>query len=64
MPETPGCAIPIEVGLRAGGDAGTPIVTTEPESVAAQELARVAEALTAKGRGLVGRQLGLSPAGR
>jgi ATP-binding protein involved in chromosome partitioning len=56
--------IPIEVGLRAGGDIGTPIITTDPDSPAAQELQRVADALTAKGRGLAGLQLGLSPAGR
>jgi ATP-binding protein involved in chromosome partitioning len=56
--------IPIEVGLRAGGDIGTPIITTEPDSPAAQELQRVSDTLTAKGRGLAGLQLGLSPAGR
>jgi ATP-binding protein involved in chromosome partitioning len=56
--------IPIELGLRIGGDAGTPIVTSEPDSPAAQELQRVAQAITAKGRGLAGMQLGLSPAGR
>lgn len=56
--------VPIEVALRAGGDAGTPIVTSEPDSPAAAELLRVADSLTAKGRGLAGLQLGLSPAGR
>jgi ATP-binding protein involved in chromosome partitioning len=56
--------VPIEVALRAGGDAGTPIVTSEPDSPAAGELLRVADSLTAKGRGLAGLQLGLSPAGR
>jgi ATP-binding protein involved in chromosome partitioning len=56
--------IPIDLSLRAGGDVGTPIVTTDPDSPAAQELQRVVTALTAKGRGLAGLQLGLSPAGR
>ncbi len=56
--------VPIELALRAGGDTGTPIVTADPDSPAAQELLRVADSLTAKGRGLAGLQLGLSPAGR
>jgi ATP-binding protein involved in chromosome partitioning len=56
--------IPIDLALRAGGDAGRPIVTSAPDSVAARELLGVAAALSAKGRGLAGMQLGLSPAGR
>jgi hypothetical protein len=37
---------------------------SDPTGVAATALAEVADALTAGGRGLAGRQLGLTPAGR
>src|SRR5262249_19074734 len=56
--------IPLELALREGGDAGTPIVVGDPDSPAALALTAVAEALVAQGRGLAGLQLGLSPAGR
>ena len=56
--------VPLDFSLRAGGDSGTPIVVSDPLSVAAQALARVATELAARGRGLAGRQLGLTPAGR
>jgi ATP-binding protein involved in chromosome partitioning len=56
--------IPIDLALREGGDLGRPIVVSEPDSAAALALTDVADALTSKGRGLAGRQLGLSPASR
>jgi ATP-binding protein involved in chromosome partitioning len=56
--------IPLDLTLREGGDAGTPIVDAAPDSPAAQELTKVATSLTGRGRGLAGLQLGLSPAGR
>jgi ATP-binding protein involved in chromosome partitioning len=56
--------IPLDLTLREGGDAGTPIVDSAPDSPAAQELTKVATSLTGRGRGLAGLQLGLSPAGR
>jgi len=56
--------IPLDERLRAGGDAGEPIVAALPDSVAAQELRRVAETLAGRSRGLAGLQLGLSPVGR
>ncbi len=56
--------IPLDLQLRQGGDLGRPIVAQAPESVAAQALVEVADRLLAKGRGLAGLQLGLSPAGR
>jgi ATP-binding protein involved in chromosome partitioning len=56
--------IPLDVRLREGGDAGRPIVLVDPETPAARALTSVADTLTAKGRGLAGLQLGLSPAGR
>ena len=56
--------VPIDVRLREGGDAGSPLVLTDPDAPAAKELLRVTEALTGKPRGLAGMSLGLSPARR
>jgi len=56
--------VPLDLTLREGGDTGTPIVDSHPDSPAAQALAGVAKALVGRGRGLAGMQLGLSPAGR
>ena len=56
--------IPLDLRLREGGDAGTPIVEDDPESAAAKELHKVASVLAGRGRGLAGMQLGLTPAGR
>lgn len=53
--------IPLDVALREGGDAGAPIVLTDPSSPAAQALAAVAGKLSAKPRGLAGLSLGLQP---
>jgi ATP-binding protein involved in chromosome partitioning len=56
--------VPIDLALRAGGDRGTPIVAADPEAPSAVALADLADVLTASGRGLAGRRLGLTPAGR
>jgi ATP-binding protein involved in chromosome partitioning len=56
--------IPLDTRLREGGDSGRPLVLSDPDAPAAQELAKVAQALGHRARGLVGRSLGLSPAGR
>ncbi len=56
--------IPLDLTLREGGDAGKPIVDTDPESAAATALTQVAATLSGRGRGLAGMQLGLTPAGR
>jgi ATP-binding protein involved in chromosome partitioning len=56
--------IPLDLSLREGGDAGKPIVDTEPDSAAAAALTKVASTLSGRGRGLAGMQLGLTPAGR
>jgi len=56
--------IPLDTRLREGGDSGRPLVLTDPEAPAAQELEKVARALGHRARGLAGRSLGLSPAGR
>jgi ATP-binding protein involved in chromosome partitioning len=56
--------VPLDLTLREGGDTGTPIVDSHPDTAAAQALTRVATTLSGRGRGLAGMQLGLSPAGR
>jgi ATP-binding protein involved in chromosome partitioning len=56
--------IPLELGLRAGGDVGRPVVVDEPDSPSSQVIGAIAERLGARPRGLAGVQLGLSPAGR
>lgn len=53
--------IPLDIGLREGGDAGVPIVIGQPETPAAKALAGIASALAAKPRGLAGLNLGLQP---
>jgi ATP-binding protein involved in chromosome partitioning len=54
--------IPIEQALREGGDSGTPVVLSAPDSPAAAALREVAAALAARQTSLVGRSLGLAPA--
>lgn len=56
--------IPIDLGLREGGDAGAPIAGGDTHSPAWDEIDKIAERLAGLGRGLEGRQLGLTPAGR
>ena len=53
--------IPLDVSLREGGDAGLPIVLSNPESPAAAALLAIAGKLAVRPRGLVGRQLGVTP---
>jgi ATP-binding protein involved in chromosome partitioning len=53
--------VPLDVRLREGGDAGAPLVLSDPASPAARELANIAGSLANRARGLAGRQLGLSP---
>ena len=55
-PSTRGCAI--------GGDQGMPVVLGEPDSPAAVALRGIAKGLGSRARGLAGRSLGLTPAGR
>ncbi len=52
--------VPMDVALRTGGDDGTPVVLSAPNTPAAQALRSVAETLAARGRTLVGRTLGLT----
>jgi ATP-binding protein involved in chromosome partitioning len=56
--------IPLDMQMREGGDRGEPIVLTDPTSPAAIALRAVADTLAVRQRGLSGRLLGLSPAGR
>ena len=56
--------IPLDPQLRAAGDDGVPVVTAAPDQPSARALAALATGLDRRGRGLLGRQLGLAPAGR
>ncbi|GAA4863002.1 Mrp/NBP35 family ATP-binding protein [Actinomycetospora straminea] len=56
--------IPIDTRLREGGDAGVPLVLSQPESAAGAALRAVAEKLSVRSRGLAGMSLNISPAGR
>lgn len=53
--------VPLDLSLREGGDVGKPIVEADPTAPAAVELTKVASALSGRGRGLAGMQLGLTP---
>jgi ATP-binding protein involved in chromosome partitioning len=56
--------VPIDVRLREGGDNGRPLVLTDPDAPAAKELRTIADKLAGRSRGLIGRQLGISPTRR
>ncbi|HHU10702.1 MAG TPA: Mrp/NBP35 family ATP-binding protein [Intrasporangiaceae bacterium] len=56
--------IPLDVTLREGSDTGTPVVLGHPTSPAAVALRGIAKGLSTRARGLAGRSLGLTPAGR
>lgn len=53
--------IPLDIKLREGGDVGKPVVESDPTSPAAQALHSLASTIAARGRGLAGMQLGLTP---
>ena len=56
--------LPLDVRLREGGDAGIPVVLSDPDSPAAVALRGVARQLGRRARGLAGRSLGLTPVSR
>jgi ATP-binding protein involved in chromosome partitioning len=56
--------VPIEESLREGGDAGKPVVDSDPSTESARVLSEIAAGLDSRGRGLAGRQLGLTPSSR
>src|SRR5215469_9643559 len=53
--------VPIDTRLREAADAGMPLVLSDPDSAAAQQLRKIAENLSGRSRSLAGRQLGLTP---
>ena len=53
--------VPIDVRLREGGDAGMPLVLSDPDAPAALALRKIADEIGARSRGLAGRNLGLTP---
>ena len=53
--------IPIDPRLREGGDAGRPLVLSDPDVEASKAIRGVADRLTTRSRGLAGRSLGLTP---
>jgi ATP-binding protein involved in chromosome partitioning len=55
--------VPLDVRLREHSDTGEPLVLTDPDSPAAKEIRAIADQLSARGRGLAGRPLGLTPVG-
>ncbi|MEU7618080.1 P-loop NTPase [Micromonospora rifamycinica] len=56
--------IPMDSRVREGGDAGTPIVLAAPDAPAAKALHQVADRLAVRRESLLGKPLGLKPAGR
>ena len=55
-------SVPLSIALRAGGDAGEPIVLGAPDDPASAAIRSVADRMAARGRGLAGRSLSVSPA--
>ncbi|GAA4371654.1 P-loop NTPase [Nocardioides caricicola] len=53
--------VPLDISLREGGDAGKPIVDSDPTAPGATVLTEIATKLAGRGRGLAGMQLGLTP---
>ena len=53
--------VPMDLRLRERSDTGDPLVRCEPDSPAAKEIRAIADQLSARGRGLAGRPLGLTP---
>lgn len=56
--------VPLDPSLREGGDAGKPVVEADPTSAGAQAVTQIADALSGRGRGLAGMQLGLTPSSK
>ncbi|MFL6141031.1 MAG: Mrp/NBP35 family ATP-binding protein [Labedaea sp.] len=56
--------VPLDPQLREAGDEGTPLVISAPQAPAAVVLREIAIRLSTRARGLAGRMLSVSPAGR
>ncbi|MFB2597749.1 P-loop NTPase [Herbiconiux sp. P17] len=54
-------SVPISLGLRTGGDVGSPVVLAAPDDPASVAIRSVADRMARRGRDLAGRKLGLSP---
>lgn len=54
-------SVPLSVELRTGGDAGTPVVLSDPENAASVAILKAADTLLTGGRSLAGVKLDLSP---
>jgi ATP-binding protein involved in chromosome partitioning len=53
--------VPLSPALRAGGDAGIPVVVAEPDDPAARAIDGLASRLAVRSRGLAGRALPVTP---
>ncbi|CAJ1580729.1 Mrp/NBP35 family ATP-binding protein [[Mycobacterium] wendilense] len=56
--------VPLDPALVTAGDTGVPLVLSAPESAAGKQLQSIADALSARKRGLAGMSLGLDTARR
>ncbi|EHR49241.1 ATPase involved in chromosome partitioning [Saccharomonospora marina XMU15] len=56
--------VPLDPRLREQGDAGTPLVLTEPDAPASKVLRDAADKLSVRARGLAGMMLNVTPTGR
>lgn len=56
--------VPLDTRLREAGDNGTPLVSADPDAPAAVVLREIATRLSTRARGLAGRMLSVTPAGR
>jgi ATP-binding protein involved in chromosome partitioning len=56
--------IPLDTRVREGGDEGMPIVLVAPDAPAAKAMQAVADRLSVRKESLLGKPLGLKPAGR
>ncbi|HEU5109861.1 MAG TPA: Mrp/NBP35 family ATP-binding protein [Micromonosporaceae bacterium] len=56
--------VPLDPRLRESGDSGVPLVLSEPDAPAAVVLREIATRLSTRARGLAGRMLSVTPAGR
>jgi ATP-binding protein involved in chromosome partitioning len=56
--------VPLDPALVNAGDSGVPLVLSAPDTAAGKELLKIADALTARKRGLAGMSLGLDTARR
>ncbi len=53
-------SVPLSLALRAGGDAGVPVVLADPQDPAARAITAIADGLAVRERGLAGKKLGIS----